>query len=70
MDNNFTDLVLAIDSKRYAGGVLGKMDAVLRLNKQGHARKNVLAGLVYVARNIKHTEARNIAIEAYSKRVR
>lgn len=70
MDTNFADLVLAIDTKKTTGGVLAKMDAVLRLNKRGYGRENILAGLAYIARNITHAEARNIAIDAYSKRVR
>lgn len=70
MTKRFEELILAIDAKEYAGGVLAKMDAVLRLNKQGHTRENVLAGLAYVSRRIAHSEARNIALDAYSKRVR
>lgn len=45
-------------------------DVELRLNKHGHTRENVLVGLAYVARHITHTPARDIAIDAYSKRVR
>ena len=70
MTKRFEELILAIDAKKYAGGVLAKMDAVLRLNKHGHTRENVLVGLAYVARHITHTPARDIAIDAYSKRVR
>lgn len=70
MAGRFEELVLAIDTKKYQGGVLAQMDAVLRLNKQGYARKNVLAGLAYISRRITHPEARNIALDAYSKRVR
>lgn len=68
MDEKFTDLVLAIDAKNY--NVLAKMDAVLRLNKKGYSRDNVMAGLAYVARRIVHNEARDIALDAYYKRVR
>lgn len=70
MTKSFEELVLAIDAKKYAGGVLAKKDAVLRLNKHGHTRENVLVGLAYVAWHITHTPARDIAIDAYSKRVR
>lgn len=64
------NIIEAIDSKNYQSGVLGKMDAVLRLSKDGYARDKVLAGLYYVARHINNATARDIAIDAYSKRVR
>lgn len=67
---NFDDRIREIDSRAFSCGTLGKMDAVLRLNKQGYTRDNVLAGLRYVARHINNATARNIAIDAYSKRVR
>lgn len=66
----FNDKILEIDQRKYTCGTLGKMDAVLRLAKQGYKRDKVLAGLVYIARKIPNATARNIAIDAYSKRVR
>lgn len=67
---NVDNKIIEIDSKNYKSGVLGKMDAVLRLAKEGYARDKVLAGLRYVARHINNATARYIAIDAYSKRVR
>lgn len=67
---NFDDRIREIDSRAFSCGTLGKMDAVLRLAKEGYTRDKVLAGLRYVARHINNTTARNIAIDAYSKRVR
>ncbi len=67
---DFDDKILEIDSKKFACGTLGKMDAVLRLAKQGYARDKVLAGLHYVSRHISNATARDIALDAYSKRVR
>lgn len=68
--NTIDDKIREIDSRAFSCGTLGKMDAVLRLAKQGYTRDKVLAGLCYVARHISNTTARDIAIDAYSKRVR
>lgn len=70
MDDDFFDLVLAIDAKKYEDGVLGKLDDVLRLSTQGYARENVLAGIDYVSRRIKNRKARMIAVDVYTNRVR
>lgn len=67
---NFESKIIEIDSKKFACGALGKMDAVLRLAKQGYARDKVLAGFAYVSRHISNATARDIALDAYSKRVR
>lgn len=67
---DFDDKILEIDTKKFSCGTLGKMDAVLRLAKQGYARDKVLAGLHYVSRHISNATARDIALDAYSKRVR
>lgn len=67
---DFTELVLEIDAKKYVGGILSKMDAVLRLRKKGYGAEQVVAGLEFIARKIPNDRCRNIAIDVYTRRVR
>jgi len=68
--DEFETKILEIDAKRLPNGVLGKMDAILRLAKQGYERERVLIALDYVSRHIKNDNARQIAYDVYAKRVR
>lgn len=67
---NFHNMILEIDQIKSVNGVLGKMDMVLRLSKKGYKRAQILAGLDYVARNIKNDSMRDLALTIYSARVR
>lgn len=65
----FYDKVIAIDNSRAYHGVLGKMDKVLKLAKQGYKKDEIAAGLTYVARRIKNRQMRDTALDVYLSRV-
>lgn len=59
-----------IMNKRTNFGVLGKMDAILKLVKANYKKADIRRGLVRAAQNIKNQKARDIAIDVYLSRVR
>lgn len=66
---DFYDKIIEIDQARGNLGILGKMDKVLKLAKKGYSREQVSAGLEYIARRITNDNCRNIALDAYERRL-
>lgn len=51
-------------------GILGRMDEVLKLAKKGYDEAAIEYGLRWFARQIKDKQTREIALDAYLRRVR
>ena len=51
-------------------GVLGRMDEVLKLAKKGYDEASIEYGLRWFARQIKNVQLREIALDAYLRRVK
>lgn len=69
-DFNITTEIERIEKKKTNYGVLGKMDEVLRLAKKGYDYAMIEYALKYFAKRIKNTTARDIALDAYLRRVK
>lgn len=69
-DFNITTEIRRIEKKKTNYGVLGKMDEVLRLAKKGYDYAMVEFALRHFANGIKNTTARDIALDAYLRRVK
>lgn len=69
MEDRFNSEVAAIMRTTTQDGVLGKMDAILRLNSH-YGAKLIKTALVGAADGIKNATARDIALDAYLRRVR
>ena len=60
---------IATISTRKRDGILGRMDDVLRLSKKGYKKLEIEYGLRWFARQIKNRQIREIALDAYLRRV-
>lgn len=69
-DFNITTEIKQIEKKRTTDGLMGKMDEVLRLAKKGYDEASIEYGLRWFARQIKNTQLREIALDAYLRRIR
>lgn len=69
-DFNITTEIRRIEKKKTNYGVLGKMDEVLRLAKKGYDYAMIEFALNHFANGIKNTTARDIALDAYLRRVK
>lgn len=69
-DFNITTEIKRIENKKTNYGVLGKMDEVLRLAKKGYDYAMIEYALNHFAKRIKNTTARDIALDAYLRRVK
>lgn len=69
-DFNITTEIKRIEKKKTNYGVLGKMDEVLRLAKKGYDYALVEFALRHFAKGIKNATARDIALDAYLRRVK
>lgn len=68
MTNIMSEIATISTIKR--DGVLGRMDEVLKLAKKGYDEAAIEYGLRWFARQIKNTTARDIALDAYLRRVK
>ena len=68
MTNIMNELATISTIKR--DGVLGRMDEVLKLAKKGYDEAAIEYGLRWFARQIKDKQTREIALDAYLRRVR
>lgn len=68
MANIMSELATIATKKR--DGVLGRMDEVLKLAKKGYDEAAIEYGLRWFARQIKNKQTREIALDAYLRRVR
>ena len=69
-DFNITTEIKRIENKKTNYGVLGKMDEVLRLAKKGYDYAMIEYALNHFANGIKNATARDIALDAYLRRVK
>lgn len=69
-DFDITTEIKRIEKKKTNYGVLGKMDEVLRLAKRGYDYAMIEYALNHFAKRIKNTTARDIALDAYLRRIR
>ena len=69
-DFNITTEIKRIEKKKTNYGVLGKMDEVLRLAKRGYDYAMIEYALNHFAKGIKNATARDIALDAYLRRVK
>ena len=69
-DFNITTEIERIEKKKTNYGVLGKMDEVLRLAKRGYDYAMIEYALNHFAKMIKNATARDIALDAYLRRVK
>lgn len=68
MANVMNELATISTIKR--DGILGRMDEVLKLAKKGYDKIEIEYGLRWFARQIKNAQLRDIALDAYLRRVR
>lgn len=68
MNDINTEIATIATKKR--DGILGRMDDVLKLAKKGYKKLEIEYGLRYFARQIKNTQLREIALDAYLRRIR
>ena len=69
-DFNITTEIKRIENKKTNYGVLGKMDEVLRLANKGYDYAMIEYALNHFAKGIKNATARDIALDAYLRRVK
>lgn len=68
MENIMSEIATIATKKR--DGVLGRMDEVLKLAKKGYDEAAIEYGLRWFARQIKNKQIREIALDAYLRRIR
>lgn len=68
MENIMNELATISTIKR--DGILGRMDEVLKLAKKGYDEASIEYGLRWFARQIKNEQLREIALDAYLRRIR
>lgn len=68
MTNIMSEIATISTIKR--DGILGRMDEVLKLAKKGYDEAAIEYGLRWFARQIKDKQTREIALDAYLRRVR
>lgn len=68
MENIMSEIATIATRKR--DGILGRMDEVLKLAKKGYDEAAIEYGLRWFARQIKNTQLREIALDAYLRRIR
>lgn len=69
MEERFNNKVATIMRTTTQDGVLGRMDAILRLNEH-YGAKLIKTALIGAANGITNATARDIALDAYLRRVR
>ena len=68
MTNIMSEIATIATNKR--DGILGRMDEVLKLTKKGYDEASIEYGLRWFARQIKNAQFRDIALDAYLRRIR
>lgn len=68
MENIMSEIATIATKKR--DGILGRMDEVLELAKKGYDDAAIEYGLRWFARQIKNKQIREIALDAYLRRIR
>lgn len=67
MTNIMSEIATIATKKR--DGILGRMDEVLKLAKKGYDEAAIEYGLRWFARQIKDRQIREIALDAYLRRI-